>query len=399
MVFHTTIQIHLRFYIKYQSYFRGTDSNRGAHLYHDIKHIWVLAEIKEIKNDRQPPLFEIFLPELKQIINVNRKYLDLPYVRVDLPADGRCISWDEFESTEPDQARENLKLFQDNLKEMRKNEQIPLHMGQVARQKKLLQTLPSILLPTSQVPDHLVGTRDELRETLLQNQNDLFNPVEELILFIQKMGKLVYESLSSSTAFPICMKQLRVNSRLVATIFIPWLQLGGFEQDQDAGTWYTTDMVVLDRTITESTLYSDLKTPARRVFFASDAAEKEMLARMDGVPEAFRIDASNTSGAAQFRESMQLELGEKYPDEYDTRGKKAGLNALKAMAIAERCQSVRREGMKQAYRVIVDPEHKFRLQFKKTRMFCQTVVLKYHIDGVTYVRREGEPMVKVSKFV
>jgi hypothetical protein len=89
MVLPSPLKINQRFYIKYQSYFRGADSNRGSNLYTDIQNLWVLAEIKELS--KSPQHIEFFIPELKQVLQVNKKYFQMQYVQLVLPEQGRCL--------------------------------------------------------------------------------------------------------------------------------------------------------------------------------------------------------------------------------------------------------------------------------------------------------------------
>jgi hypothetical protein len=287
------------------------------------------------------------------------------------------------------------------MEKKRKQDLIPLHLGKTARQKRLLSNLPEILSPSSNVPCHLVTIRDELRRTIETSKNELFHPIEELIKFVQNIGKLVYAALSNGSKSSLCVMKTTLNSRLVQSLFIPWLQVGGLESEEDGMTWFTTDMRVLDRSLTECSFYADVRTPARRVFFSCDPAEQDMLAAMDKIPPGHKINAADMTNAAGYKAATKLELGADYPDDYDTRGRKPALSVLKNKVIAKRCKSARKEGIKEAFRVIVDQTHRFQLCFKKPTIAGQTLVIQFFIDGVTYIRREGHPIDRdsVPKFL
>jgi hypothetical protein len=400
MTFSTKPTLNQIFFIKYQAFFSGSESNRGANLYADIKKLWVQAAIKDAKADEDK--FVVFVKELKLILPVNKRYFAMNYVRENLPIGARLLTWAEFAVSEPEQSQANLKAFKSSLKVMRtesfKNTSF-VHMGAPARKNLLLKTMPSLLSSDSQIPANLAHERDALRNLLQSNKTDLFDPLEELIGFIQTIGGIIYGSLSSRTQHSYCIKQATVSHRLVEPLFLPWLKIGGFAPGQQNGVYFADDISVVDSVLTESTFYPDLKTPARRVYFSSEPDEQEMVAAFDNMDPRWRVNISDTSNADCYRQAMQLELGQEYPDEFDTRGKKPSLNALKQLCVQKRCCSDGKQGIKESFRLLVDAAHRLEICFKRPTQTKQTVVVKFHIEGVSYSRMHNQPLIRNQKFV
>lgn len=254
--------------------------------------------------------------------------------------------------------------------------------------------------------DSLDNVPEELQQELqsfkaeMSAKTQLFDPNVKILSFSQTCGRALYSSMKPSTKQAHCTKQFGVDPKLTKPLYQRWLALKGFLQD--GNTFFTTDPKVVISAFGSPYNMPSLINPMRRAIFCTEVEEQQHAADFDNVdPLSCLMNPLDAHlSANDFREASKKELGDSYPDLYDTRGKKPSIEYLRLLLVNSRFDDSqgRRIGMKAANRVLVTQNHPLKLVFKRPHLDQQTVVLEFHLDGRNFVREAGQPLIKRKRF-